>query len=406
MSKKNEALPKPDSNALTQSQNLVAQIIARINATPDRWISFETFMQMALYEQGLGYYAAGSQKFGQAGDFVTAPEISPLFGQVFSNLIGQILGQLNQSKKCILELGAGTGKLAYDILAQFDPLALDAYFILEVSPDLQARQRQFLQEKLTCDRFEKIQWLDTLPSSFEGVILANEVLDAVPFSLIEWHENVIYERGVSFREDQFVFMTKQIDEKNADLFQQARYLAEKTNLKESVPYISEINILSGYLVKSLADILKKGVIFLIDYGFNESEFYHPERNTGTMMCHYRHFAHDDPFLYVGLQDMTAHVDFSFIANVGYERGLIPLSFHTQAQFLIAGEITQYLQQHQIAQKNQPNSDYLYFQLVNGVQKLLSPSEMGELFKVLTLGKNLPDHFELSILHGRNQLHKL
>lgn len=401
-------LPKPDAIALAHSQALHQHIVTKIEQTKDKWISFQEFMQMALYEPGLGYYAAGSQKFGQMGDFITAPEISPLFGHVFARAIRESLAQLvNPQQKCILELGAGTGKLAYDVLSQLELTDITAYWILEVSPDLRERQREFLQEKLETAWLEKIKWLDKLPEGFEGVVLANEVLDAIPVALVEWHETGIFERGVTVVDQQFVYQAKPMEQVgSAELIQYAQTLKQTTALKENMPYISEVNLAGRHLVRSLAAMMTQGVVFFVDYGFPESEYYHPDRQQGTLMCHYRHFAHHDPFLYLGLQDITAHVNFSLMAQTAYEAGLSPLGYQSQAQFLIAGGITELLQQVHMHLNEEKNAEYLYFQVVSGVQKLLSPSEMGEFFKVLILGKNLQEDFTLSALNSKNQLHKL
>jgi SAM-dependent MidA family methyltransferase len=373
----NLPLASPQAQALSQQ---LAQLIQQKIKNAGGWISFAEFMQMALYTPGLGYYAGGAQKFGMAGDFVTAPEISPLFAQTLALQAAQILtaGDAN-----ILELGAGTGKLAVDLLLELEYLnALpNQYFILEVSAHLRQVQLETLQQKLSAELFEKIVWLETLPKKFNGFIVGNEVLDAIPAHIVNKtliDKNTVgwVERGVAFDGENNEFVWK-----DAEL--SAPYLTENLPVNLPVGYISEVNPAASGLVRSLANMLETGAILLIDYGFGAAEYYHPQRNQGTLMCHYQQLAHDNPLINIGLQDITAHVDFTSIAMLCEPTSMRLAGYVNQAQFLINCGILTILQRHSV-------DDLKYMQLAAAAQKLLSPAEMGELFKVICLTKNIDE----------------
>lgn len=371
------SLPIPNPESLALSQQL-AHLIQQKIKNNSGWISFADFMHMALYTPGLGYYGGGAHKFGQAGDFVTAPEISPLFARTLANQAAQVL---NITKGNLLELGAGTGKLAADLLLQLQLLneLPNQYFILEVSDHLRQIQRETLQKKLPADLLKRVVWLDNLPENFVVLILANEVLDALPVNLVVKNNDIWQERGVAF-DGSFVWQDKPISQSN---------LAE--NLVQHLPanlpdgYLTEVCPAALGLVRSLADTLETGVILLIDYGFGAAEYYHPQRNAGTLMCHYQHYAHSNPLINVGLQDITAHVNFSQIASVldmPCEPYRIRLAgYVSQSQFLINCGILDLLSQHS------PDSAQ-YIKLAAAAQKLLSPAEMGDLFKVIAFSKNV------------------
>jgi SAM-dependent MidA family methyltransferase len=328
-------------------------------------------MELALYAPGLGYYAAGASKFGGAGDFVTAPEISPLFARTLARQVAEVLFVTGGD---VLELGAGSGSLAADLLqalADLDQLP-QRYCILERSADMSARQRERLQ-KLDARLASRVGWIDRVPSAFRGVILANEVLDALPVHLVVWHETGIVERGVGRVTDTFVWEDRPV----AD----AHLLAQARRLGLTPPYLSEISLAGPALVRTLAQALERGAMLFVDYGFGEREFYHPQRRQGTLMCHYRHHAHDDPFFAPGLQDITSHVDFTAVARAGGEAGLNLLGYATQAQFLINLGITDLI-------AATPADAAAYLPLAAQAQKLLSPAEMGELFKVIALGRGI------------------
>jgi SAM-dependent MidA family methyltransferase len=328
-------------------------------------------MDLALYAPGLGYYAAGARKFGSAGDFVTAPEMTPLFGQALAHQVAQVL-ELTDGD--ILELGAGSGVLAVDMLDELGRLGVvpARYRILEPSPELAERQRLRLQ-KLPETLRGRVVWADALPERFTGVVVANEVLDAMPVRVVHWRDDGLFERGVAVRDDALVW-----EERPAD----SGLRAVCETLDVTAPYVSEIAAPASNLVADLCRRVDRGALILIDYGFPRSEYYHPQRSSGTLVCHYRHHVHDDPFFLPGLQDITAHVDFTAVAEAGVETGCRLAGFTSQAQFLLNCGMTELL-------ARTPAADAVaYLPQAASVQKLLSPAEMGELFKVLSLSRGI------------------
>lgn len=362
-------LPIPSPDALAHSQRVTAHLQSLIQQAGG-WMPFAQFMEAALYAPGLGYYAAGAMKFGAAGDFVTAPELTPLFGRTLAHAIAPVLVKTGGD---ILELGAGSGKLALDVLGELKRLnALPArYCILEVSADLRARQ----QVRIAHERHElagRVQWLDALPVHFSGVILGNEVFDALPLELVQWTDAGPQVRGVVWDGESFAWQDRSID----DPVLRAR--AEALNLAPG--YLSEINLAADALITSLGHSLERGLILLIDYGFSAGEYYHPQRHMGTLRAHYRHHALDDPFYLPGLCDLTAHVDFSALARAGMVAGLELAGYTSQASFLLHSGLTELLIQTPVA------NAAAYLPQANAVQRLVSPAEMGELFKVMGLSK--------------------
>ena len=371
----------PSEIALSHSRSVQAMIREKILAA-HHWISFEDYMNLALYAPGMGYYSSGATKLGSAGDFVTAPEISPLFGRTLAQQLWQISQHLAQFN--ILEFGAGSGKLARDILLELEKTAAlpEKYFILEVSADLRERQQSGLKQEIP-HLADRIEWLEQLPDQFTGIVLANEVLDAMPVHIVRWHDDNVLERGVTWQNDQFTWQDRAIQDK--ELLTIAQQLTPEINPdNQPIDYVSEINLAAVHFMRSLASTLQQGVILLIDYGFGRSEYYHPQRNQGTLMCHYRHHAHDDPFYVPGLQDITSHVDFSAITQTGQSGGLALLGYTTQAYFLLNCGITGIL-----AQTSAEDTSH-YLPQAGQVQKLVSPAEMGELFKVIAFGKNFSE----------------
>lgn len=363
------SLPIPNAEAKAHSQQLAARIQQYIQQCQG-WISFADFMQMALYEPQLGYYSGGAKKFGIGGDFVTAPEISPLFAQTLAQQAAQVLAETHGS---LLELGAGTGRLAADMLLALDGLQQlpQHYYILEVSAHLRQVQRETLEEKLSSELMQRVVWLDTLPQDFVGMILGNEVLDAIPVHLIHQTPQGMQERGVAF-DGEFFWKDKPLQ--SGSLHEAASALKLPQN------YLTEICPAASGLIASLANVLKQGVILMLDYGFAAHEYYHPQRDGGTLMCHYQHYAHTDPLIYAGLQDITAHVDFTRIAQAGVDNELELLGFCSQAQFLMNCGILQ------LMSAISPQDMSSYAPLAAAAQKLLSPAEMGDLFKVIAFGK--------------------
>jgi SAM-dependent MidA family methyltransferase len=368
-------LPAPTADALAHSQRVTAHLRSLIDAAGG-WIPFSRYMEAALYAPGLGYYAAGAMKFGAAGDFVTAPEMTPLFGRTLAHAIAPVLAAPpvgDTTRGEVLELGAGSGRLAADMLGELERLdALPVrYLILEVSADLRQRQQATIARE-RAHLAERVLWLDALPEQFNGVILGNEVLDALPVELVRWTETGPLARGVVLEDEQFAWQDRPI----ADPLLRAR--AEALNLAPG--YVSEINLAADALITALAAGLERGLILLIDYGFAAGEYYHPQRNMGTLRAHYRHHALDDPFYLPGLADLTAHVDFSAVARAGVSAGLELAGYTSQASFLLNSGLTELLMQ------TPPTDAAAYLPQANAVQRLVSPAEMGELFKVIGFGK--------------------
>lgn len=331
-------------------------------------------MNEALYAPGLGYYAAGLAKLATrdtlntpgsaSGDFVTAPELSVAFGHTLAHQIAQVLRE--QESPAILEFGAGSGQLAHDVLTALADLDLyPTYQILEVSADLRHRQTTQLARWGS-----QVSWLDSLPVAFEGVVLANEVLDAMPVHLVGWNaDGEVFERGVVCTQDDsghaFAWEDRAADQAIANA------LASK--MPPLPGYVTEINLAGQAWVAQIAHWLKWGVALLIDYGFTQSEYYHPQRTEGTLMCHIQHRTHAQPLILPGLQDITAHVDFSAMAHTAFDAGLDVLGYTSQARFLLNAGLLDVL-------------PTLETQAQRGIDKLISEAEMGELFKVLAIGR--------------------
>jgi SAM-dependent MidA family methyltransferase len=371
-------LPVPNEIALQHSHAL-QQIIRTEIVTCGGWISFARYMELALYAPGMGYYSADTVKFGSSGDFVTAPEISSLFGKTIARQAAQVFELMESKSGDILEFGAGTGKLALDLLLELEKQGNlpRKYLILEVSAQLRQHQQELFEE-FAPHLVASVDWLERLPSRFNGLVLANEVLDAMPTHLVMWQDNNLFELGVTWNKKTFEWSERPLV--NGELFQIARELSNR--LDPGKKYISEINLTVPGFVRSLSDILQQGVVLLIDYGFGRSEYYHPQRAQGTLMCHYRHHAHDDPFYLPGLQDITSHVDFSSVVETAVDEEFELCGYTTQAHFLINCGITEILAQ--TSAENTKN----YLPLANQLQKLVSPSEMGELFKAIAFSKNI------------------
>jgi len=363
-------LPRPSEEALAHSEQVTARIAREIEAGGG-WISFERYMALALYEPGLGYYMAGARKLGRDGDFITAPEISRLYGRTLARQLHQWLrGGLPD----VLEIGAGSGALAADLLLELERLGTvpRRYLILEMSPDLRARSRDTLAERAP-QLLENVAWLNGLPPAFEGVVVGNEVLDAMPVNVYERRGGRIVELGVTTQDGRFEWAPRAAGSLPAAL--DASWFPHDG-------YRSEVQFVAQGFVRSLGRSLARGVVLFVDYGFPRREYYHPQRAGGTLMCHYRHRAHDDPFFLPGLQDITSHVDFSAIAQAGRESGMELLGYASQSQFLVNCGITDVL-----AETPAQNAA-VYAPLAAQAQKLLSPAEMGEIFKIVALGKGI------------------
>ena len=373
-------LPEPGFDALMASRSLQTLIANDIRHNSG-WIPFSRFMELALYAPGLGYYSGGAAKLGRDGDFTTAPEMSPLFGQTLAHVVADLIGKTTPQ---IMEFGAGTGKLAREVLTELAAMgvAVHRYSIVELSGELRARQQQTLRG------FPQVTWLDQFPAVYSGVVLGNEVLDAMPVQLVVKTAQGWRERGIGLAPKKFVYRDRPCDPALIAQIPHADQLPEG--------YLTEVHPIALGFVRTLADMLRAGFDYtghggaalLIDYGFPAHEYYLPQRTEGTLMCHYRHHAHGDPFYLPGLQDITAHVDFTAVARTAVHHGLDVLTYTSQAAFLIDAGIGDLLQRI-------PATDRLrYLPRANELQKLTSPAEMGELFKVIALGTRvaLPEKF--------------
>jgi len=358
-------LPAPDADAAAHSARVVASVRDAI-AAAGGWIPFADYMQHVLYAPGLGYYTAGARKLGPSGDFVTAPEMTPLFGQALAAPVAAIHQATGTTT--VLELGAGSGALALELLGALPGIR---YCILEVSPDLRERQMQALSAHAA-----RVTWLARLPDAIDGVVVMNEVLDAVPPRLLARRDGAWYERGVAWdgAQGQLAWEDKPLAAGALRSLAQSRFPAEGD-------YVSEVNPAAEALVRAIAMRVTSGAIIAIDYGFPRAEYYHPQRSMGTLMCHYRHRSHGDPFAWPGLTDITSHVDFSAIAAAGTRAKLTVAGYTTQAAFLLGCGILD-----ELSAVGAPES-ISYIKAAAPVQKLLSPAEMGELFKVLALARS-------------------
>lgn len=371
-------LPPPDAVAQAHSQRLAQRIWTEIE-TAGGALPFARYMELALYAPALGYYVAGARKFGADGDFVTAPELSPLFGRCIARACSDALNACGSAR--VLEFGAGSGAMAADLLGEWERLdTLPAeYLILEVSPELRARQRQCLQQRVPhlCAR---VRWLDALPEAgFDGVVLANEVLDAMPVHRFRIHAGAIEEQYVVVRDGR---LSGEYRPAGAPLVAAVEHLQRDLDAPLAEGYASEISLAHGPWLKSVAACLARALVLLIDYGHGRAEYYHPQRHSGTLMCHYRHRAHEHAFAWPGLQDITAHVDFTALAEAADAAGLQVAGFTTQAHFLIGSGLDAVLAacaaENTLAQ----------LELARQVKLLTLPGEMGERFKVMALTRNL------------------
>jgi SAM-dependent MidA family methyltransferase len=364
-------LPLPTAEEQAHHDRLTQRLHEEITAAGGE-IPFDRFMELALYAPGLGYYTAGKQKFGAQGDFITAPELGPLFARCLARSCQSLLNELGGGN--ILEAGAGSGVLAADLMLELESLGRlpERYLILELSADLHARQAETIRQKAS-HLFGRVHWLAELPNEFRGMVLANELLDAMPVARFKITENGVNELWVGWENDRFAWREQPAGES-------LRARVEPLGL--ATGYTSEINLRAEAWVKGISDVLKQGAMLLIDYGFPCSEFYHPQRTQGTLMCHYKHHAHDDPLRLVGLQDITAHVDFSAIAEAGIKAGLDLSGYTSQAAFLLDGGL------EQIMAASDPNNVHAHLALTQQIKKLTLPHEMGELFKVIAFARGV------------------
>ncbi len=366
------SLPEPSQEARAHNALVVDHIRAEV-AAAGGWIPFARYMELALYAPGLGYYMAGARKLGRDGDFVTAPEISDLFGQTLAAQVRQVLEAGDDE---VLEVGAGSGALAATVLAELERLGAlpSRYLILELSPDLRARSRDALAARVP-HLLDRVAWLNQLPPRFAGCVIGNEVLDAMPVHVVSREGDTVREQGVVAHGAEFGWEGRPPGD--------ALRAAIDPAYLPAPAYTTEIQLAARGFIRAIAHMLERGVALFIDYGFPQREYYHPQRARGTLMCHYRHRAHDDPFFLPGLQDITSHIDFTAMAQAAAESGAAALGYTTQAQFLINCGITQLL-------ARTPAEDArAYAPLAAQVGRLTSPAEMGELFKVFAFGRAAP-----------------
>lgn len=410
------SLPEPNVLLAEKShrlQELIQNEIARNQGS----ILFSDYMDLALYTPELGYYSGTMQKFGKSGDFVTAPEISPLFSRCLAGFCQNVLRNFNDENKRnhgdILEIGAGSGQMALDILVElYRQNALPRhYYIYEISPELSIRQQHKLREGLAehcgeegVEIFSRVIWIDVtyghygLPkASFQGVILANEVLDALPVDLFTIKNGTVYLNHVVIRNGKFEMELHEPNEPSTQYSNWQSHDEIECLISSKTDYHSEINFTLDKILENIANLLHSGVVLFIDYGFPRQEYYHPDRFMGTLMCHYQHRAHTDPFYYPGLQDITAHVDFTAVALAADAANLQVAGYTNQASFLIDAGLIQLLEREKFL-----GAQSMQLQKITQNQAmnlLTSPAEMGELFKVMALCKN----YEEELIGFRNDL---
>lgn len=367
-------LPSLSAVEAAHSERVVDRVRVAIEAAGGS-LSFGDFMEIALYAPGLGYYSAGARKLGEGGDFTTAPEMSDLFGRCVARQVREILRETGGD---VLEFGAGSGALAADVLRTLaDENALPAnYFILDVSADLRERQAQRLRA-LPADVRDRVRWIDELPTQFTGVMLANEVLDALPCERFAIRDAGIRALHVAAA-DQAIVPTDAVP--SAALRESVVAIEACLGSPLDVGYVSEVNLRVHPWIAALAASLTRGAILAFDYGLPRSQLYHAERSSGTLRCHFRQLAHDDPFIHVGLQDITAWVDFTAVAEAAVDAGLDVRGFTTQAGFLLGLGIE--------ADVASAEGDRERVRRAGEARRLLLPGEMGEVFKAIALTRDV------------------
>ncbi|MFC5571312.1 class I SAM-dependent methyltransferase [Lysobacter yangpyeongensis] len=384
------ALPAPDADALAHSARLSALIRQEIAAN-DGAIPFSRFMELALYAPGLGYYSAGARKFGEGGDFVTAPELGPIFAACIAESVASVLQQLGASA-LFFELGGGSGafaEVALKRLLELDALP-DRYLILEPSADLRERQRERLQQHLPPTLFELVEWLNgPLPDAWDGVLFANEVIDALPTPRFAIRDGEVYEEYVTVEGDGFARTLRPAD---AFLANAVRHVERGLERNFADGYRSEVLPQLPYWVQAVSGGMRRGAMLFVDYGHPRGEFYQADRSDGTLRAYYRHRMHDEPLRWPGLQDLTASVDFTALAEAGVAAGFDFAGYCSQASFLLgngmAGVLERIERMHDASEQQRRR---------NEVKKLTLPSEMGERFQVMGFEKDV--EFGVAFLAG-------
>lgn len=387
-------LPEPSTLEIEHSIELIELIVSEIEQRGV--ISFSEYMNRVLYEPGLGYYSAGTAKFGAAGDFITAPEVSSLFGRCLAQQCESIFSQ--GCTRQLLEFGAGSGRLCEQILSSLtEPVR---YSIIEVSADLKVRQQQYLRDKLSLVVFESIEWLDALPEYFDGIMFGNEVLDAMPVNVVlkdgQWQE-----LGVGFEDGRFVwqpYLSPNVIEKSNAIKAIQKIEADLIGAGFGVlpkGYCTEINLNYRPWLEALQASCHQAVILMIDYGYEQAQYYHPDRTSGTLTCYYRHRTHPDPFVYPGLQDITAFVDFDAFADAAIDAGFTVSGLTSQRQFLLHNGLLEAAQK----MSEETSDTQTQIELAQQIKTLTLPGEMGEKFHVIGLQKNLDIEIEAFVALG-------
>ena len=388
-------LPTPSDEEMAHSLKLIQKIKDKLQQKTS--ITFDAYMNMTLYESQLGYYASSKYKFGEMGDFITAPDISTLFSQTFGKVFIEIFKGL--SSQNILEFGAGKGQFAVDCIRYLleQKITLEHYYIVELSASLRLEQQYYLKTELP-EFFDKVVWLTELPEKgFKGIIFANEVLDAMPVSLFKKVDGKVHEVGVTLSESRFDYID--LGDQNTPLNNAVSEIEKELGCL-SDQYLSEINLWIGPWVRSLYEFMEEGVVFLCDYGYTRKEYYVPSHSKGTLQCYYKHHVHDDPFVYPGLQDITAHVDFTAVAISADDCGFDMEGYLTQSQFLTLNGIGSLYEKLVDSEQDEMKK----LQCTQGFKKLTSPEGMGDMFKVLAFSKGVPE--DIPCFDLLNMMHKL
>lgn len=377
-------LPIPDDSALVHSARVADLVRARL-ADGGGWISFAEYMDLVLYAPGLGYYSAGAQKFGPAGDFVTAPGLGSLFARCLARVAGAALDQLGGG--VVLEIGGGTGVLAADLLSALRANPPRQYLLLEVSADLRERQYAALATRVP-DLLDRVQWLDRLPATpVTGVLIANEVLDALPAERFTMRDGKPFQLGVHMQDGHLSWSSVPAP---PVLEAAVRAIERDIGARLADGYSSEVSLRQPAWIASLTASLEKGLVLFTDYGYSRREYYHPQRTDGTLACHYRHHWHADPFFVPGLQDITAWVDFSAAAQAAAAAGLDVAAYTTQAHFLLATGILGEMETDVARTQGEAQA------IATEIRQLLMPGEMGERFKMLALTRDFSPACELTV----------
>jgi len=353
--------------------NKLVKKLKKLSKLNDNWVPFSVFMETVLYDPEHGYYIRKQENFGELGDFITAPMISDFFAQTFLKQFYEIF---KKTTSIILEIGPGNGFFCRDILqsSEDEGIQIDKYYLMEIGVQSKKKQKVMLKKCLSDSAYRKIKWVKEVPDSFSGVVFMNELLDALPVDIFKVRDKKLYQKGLSF-EDQYLTWSYKDELLSLDIIKD-----QIDNLPEG--YIFEHSFEYEKLIKELNAKITKGAIFIVDYGFANHEYFHPDRSEGTLMCHYRHFSHSDPLINLGSQDITSHVNFSYLAELCNRNNFLIEGFLSQANFLINSRILDCLN------KYDPNDSLNFTKKTTELQKLLSPAEMGDLFKVMVLSKNI------------------